>query len=108
MCAYVDLANGKCKISKDVCPYTYYCTKVKAYKVSANMPENCSITQSFELPKGAYEVCYESHGFLYVNVNGYIEIIKNPFDFTPPYIKMHKNSKGDWVINEDRRSINGR
>ena len=55
-----------------------------------------------DLDKGqcfiTYQVCFERRGKLYIDVNGVIEIIQNPYDFTPLYVKMNKLKSGVWKI----------
>lgn len=98
MCDYVDLTQGRCRILNDVCPYIYFCTKTNSYKPNKEMPSDCSVKKKTLIPKGAYEVCYESHGSLYVDVNGYVEIVDNPFDYIPVYVNMTKLKNGKWKI----------
>ena len=98
MCDYVIIAEGKCKITKEVCPYVYYCNKLKAYKVNNSIPKDCKIKLNTETPSGYYKVCFERKGNLYVSINGYIEIIPNPFDEVPLYVKAVKLKNGNWRL----------
>lgn len=98
MCNYVVIEEGKCKITKDICPYLYFCNKIKSYKPNASMPSNCKVKQSFEVPNGYYKVCFERKGNLYININGNVEVIPNPFDIVPLYVKATKLKSGKWRL----------
>ena len=98
MCNYVDLSKGKCKISLENCPYLYFCNKKMAYKESKAMPEDCPIKKRHEMPKGYNKVVFERHGDLYIEVDNYTVIIKNPFNYVPEYVKLSKNKQGKWYI----------
>ena len=98
MCNYVNIEEGKCKITKNICPYLYFCNKTKSYKPNASMPSNCKLKQNFELPNGCYKVCFERKGKLYVSIDGHIEIIPNPFDTVPLYVKATKLKTGKWRL----------
>lgn len=98
MCNYVNIEEGKCKITKNICPYLYFCNKTKSYKPNASMPSNCKIKKNFEVPNGCYKVCFERKGKLYVSIEGHIEIIPNPFDTVPLYVKATKLKTGKWRL----------
>lgn len=98
MCEYVNIEEGKCNITKNICPYLYFCNKEKRYKANSSMPSNCKIKQNFEVPNGYYKVCFERKGKLYVSIDGYIEIIPNPFDTVPLYVKATKLKTGKWRL----------
>lgn len=100
MCEYVNIKEGKCNITKDICPYLYFCNKEKRYKVNSSMPSNCKIKQNAEIPNGYYKVCFQRKGNLYISVDKKIEIIKNPYDFMPTFVKMTKLKSGAWKIKE--------
>ena len=98
MCEYVNIEEGKCDITKDVCPYLYFCNKIKQYKANTKMPSNCKVKQNLRVPKGYYQVCFERKGNLYINVDGNIEVIPNPFDIVPLYVKPTKLKSGKWRL----------
>lgn len=98
MCNYVVIEEGKCKITKDICPYLYFCNKIKSYKPNSSIPLNCKVKQNFEIPNGYYKVCFEKKGDLYININGNVEIVQNPFDTIPPYVKATKLKNGKWKL----------
>lgn len=100
MCQYIDFNEGSCSISKERCPFVYYCTRIMAYKPSASFPEYCGVRDSLINPKGYYKVEFERHGNLYIKVDGFIEIVKNPYTFIPNYVKMTKLKSGKWKIKE--------
>ena len=62
------------------------------------MPENCKVKQNLEAPEGYYKVCFEKRGNLYVDMNGHVEIIKNPFNKVPTYVKAIKLKNGNWRL----------
>lgn len=98
MCEYMNMEKGICLLRKENCPYLYYCNKIHKYKINSSTPVNCRIKQSFEVPNGYYKVCFERKKQLYVNVDNNIEIIPNPYNFIPIYIKMIKLKNGKWKI----------
>lgn len=100
MCEYSNLSNGQCDVTKQICPYLYFCNKKQIYKENSAMPLNCKIKEKVEIPKGYYKVCFERKGRLYIDVNNIIEIIENPYDFQPNYVKMAKLKNGKWKIKE--------
>ncbi len=98
MCDYVDLSKGKCKISLENCPYVYFCNRQMSYKESKDMPVDCLIKTKHELPKGCNKVAFERHGELYIEVDNFIVIVKNPYTYTPDYVKLGKNKQGKYYI----------
>lgn len=98
MCEYINKNN--CGITKTACPYMYFCNKTMTWKESKSMPKECNIkSQVVEIPNGYYPIIFEKKGNLYININGVIEIIKNPFkDNIPKYVKIYKNKQGNWII----------
>lgn len=62
------------------------------------MPINCKVKENAEAPEGYYKVCFEKRGNLYIDVNGYIEIVKNPFDNVPLYVKVIKLKNGKFKL----------
>ena len=100
MCNYANKSTGLCDISKENCPYLYYCSKISGYKQLGSMPELCKIQEQFELPKGCYKVAYENKHRLYDEVGDLIERINNPFDYAPSYVQMVKMKSGKWKIKQ--------
>ena len=97
MCGYANL--NKCLITKEVCPYMYFCDRLQIWKPSKAMPEECPVKERFETPKGSYRVIQERKGILYIDVNHSIVKIENPFDYVPKFVKMRKTKKG-WKVRE--------
>ena len=62
------------------------------------MPKNCKIKQQNNIPEGYYKVWFEKRGNLYVDLNGHIEIIPNPFEEVPLYVKVFKLRNGSWKL----------
>ena len=96
MCNYIN--NNQCMITKESCPYMYYCTKEAKWKPNKAMSSNCKIKQKTDIPEGYYKVCFEKRGNLYIDMNGHIEIIQNPFDDIPLYVKAIKLKNGTWKL----------
>lgn len=98
MCEYIDFLTGLCKIKNTNCPFVYFCTKAQKYKVLNSIPKNCKIKQDIKIPKGSYKVCFERKGKLYIDINGNIEIVPNPFEDVPLYVKAYKLKDGSWRL----------
>lgn len=92
MCNYV--RKNKCAITNEICPFMYYCTKRNIWKQATNMPEKCKVAEMKEVPKGYYKVLFEKHGKLYIAVENRTEVINNPFDSVPLYVKIYKTKTG--------------
>lgn len=93
MCNFIQ-NEKECSILKKQCPYVYFCNKQKEWKQMSSMPANCKIKRNIEVPLGYYKVCFEKRGNLYIDVNGHIEIISNPFNIVPLYVKIIKTKNG--------------
>ena len=65
-----------------------------------NMPTNCKVKQQQEIPEGYYKVCFEKKGNLYIDFNGHIEIIPNPFNEIPLYVKATKMKNNKWRLKQ--------
>lgn len=70
------------------------------WKESKNMPEKCNLQEKLDVPRGYYKVVFEKKGYLYVNMNNNIYIVKNifPLDKIPDYVKLSKNKQGKWYV----------
>ena len=97
MCNYI-VDNNQCSILNNNCPYVYFCTKKNKWIPTSTMPNNCKVKQNVEPPNGYHRVCFEKKGNLYVDFNGHIEIIPNPFDTVPLYVKAIKFKNGNWRL----------
>ena len=97
MCEYLELDKGYCKIGDNQCPYVYFCTKRNMYRPLSSFPERCAKAERASIPKGYYKVCVSRRGKLYVDYNGHIEIVDNPFDEVPAYVKLYKTKAG-WKV----------
>ena len=62
------------------------------------MPKNCKVKENAKAPEGYYKVCFEKRGNLYININGHVEIIPNPFEEVPLYVKAVKLKNGQWRL----------
>lgn len=96
MCNYVQ--NNQCRITKNNCPYMYYCNKAKSWIPLKNMPTNCKVKENFEIPKGYYKVRMERKGYLYIDIDNQTFKILNPFDEVPLYVKATKLKNGNWRL----------
>lgn len=96
MCNYLN--ESICKVTGKQCPYMYFCTKKQMWRPLSSFPKVCKLKENADIPKGYYKVCKERHGNLYVNIDGYIRIIKNPFDEVPLYVKAYKLKNGEWRL----------
>lgn len=94
MCEYLN--NGNCKIQKEKCPFTYWCSKLNIYKYLKD-GDNCNVKRKYVIPKGYYEVCFERHGDLYIEVQDKTIVLKNIFEETPKYVKL-KKSNGEYKL----------
>lgn len=92
MCEF--LRQNKCDITKKICPYTYFCDRLKIWKPSKNMPEDCKVKLRNAVPSGYSLVRFERKGFLYIDIDGQTRVIKNPFDYVPKYVRVVTNKVG--------------
>lgn len=100
MCKYANMDKGMCDINNDICPFLYFCNKTKKYKQNKFMPKDCKIKEKAEIPIGYYKVCFERRGNLYISIDEHIEIIENPFDDIPTYVKVTKLKNGKIRLKE--------
>lgn len=92
MCNYVK--ENKCLITNQVCPYVYYCDKTRGYKPSSNMPQDCKVKQTAEIPDGYCRVRDVRKDYLYIDYGEITIKVKNPFSFVPQYVKVIKTKAG--------------
>ena len=92
MCSYV--RENQCIITSQICPYVYYCDKIRTYKPASTMPQECKVKQAIEIPVGYCRVRDERKGWLYIDINNETIKIKNPFDDIPLYVKVSKTKSG--------------
>lgn len=98
MCEYV--RDNQCVVTKTVCPYMYYCDKIRAYKPSSSMPSDCKVKQKVKIPKGCYMVRDERKGWLYIDYKDITIKVKNPFDTVPLYVYVQKLKNGEYKLRE--------
>ena len=99
MCEYS--FENKCKLTNGTCPYVYFCNKTMTWKESNSMPLECKVkAQNVQKQNGKYLVAFEKRGYLYINIDGNIEVIKSPYKTgeAPNYVKAQKNKQGKWFI----------
>lgn len=98
MCEYV--SGNQCRVTQSVCPYMYYCDKIKGFKPSPNMPDDCKVKQQANTPIGYCRVRDERKGWLYIDYNNITIKVKNPFDHTPLYVRVRKMKSGEYKLRE--------
>lgn len=98
MCKYLKLETATCDITKEHCPFTYFCNRTMKYVFSNS--DSCKVIKNMAIPKGFYEVKFQRHDNLYVEIDGFIEIIENSLDFVPGYVKLNKTKAGKWRIKD--------
>ena len=98
MCEYV--TENRCRITKEICPYMYFCDKIQTFRPSSSMPQDCKIKEKYEIPFGYYKVRGERKGYLYVDYGNITIKVKNPFDHTPLYVRVKKMKSGEYKLRE--------
>ena len=100
MCEYVN--GNKCKLTKESCPFMYFCNKTLTWKESNTTSKNCKIKEDSvnKPPKGTYKIVFERKGNLYIDVNNEIKVVKNPYskDEIPEFVKLQKDKLGKWFV----------
>ena len=95
LCKFLNMGNGICSLLNNKCPFVYFCSKKGQWKPINNFPAKCKLINQYEnsvLAKdNFYKICFEKRGKLYINYKDTIIIVKNPFDFTPSYVKIYKD-----------------
>ena len=104
LCEYTD--KNMCKISGEICPFMYFCTKRQIYKPLNSMPKSCHVKINVEVPDGYYRVREERKGYLYVDINEITYKILNPFDSVPKYVKATKTKNG-WRLKKYKAGDEG-
>ena len=56
------------------------------------MPTECKVKNRVHTVghKGKYQVRNSRNGYLYVDIDGFIQKLENPFDFVPDYVDVTK------------------
>ena len=96
MCEYVK--DNICTISKEICPFVYFCNKAKTWRPLKSMSGNCKVKLQAEVPKGYYRVRQARKGYLYVDIDNVTHNILNPFDDVPLFVKATKLKNGSWRL----------
>ena len=91
MCDYV--AINKCKISGEICPFIYFCTKVNAYTPMPSMPKHCKVAKGANIPVGTLPVRMCRKNQLYVDIDGQTKVFNNPFNFIPLWVRIEKDKE---------------
>ena len=99
MCKYVN--KNKCSISGEVCPYMYFCDRTMSYKALKTMPTKCRIAENAEVPNGYTKVIMARHGYVYVDIDGYIKKIPYAEKEIPKYVKVTQTKSGVWKIKDE-------
>ena len=99
MCEY--RINNKCSLTEVICPWAFWCGAIHDYKQRDSYKTYCNILKKEiekEKPKGFHEVKFERHGFLYVDFDGLVIKVKNPFENIPKFVKIKKEKTSYKVI----------
>ena len=99
MCEY--RINNKCSLTEVICPWAFWCGAIRDYKERDSYKTYCNILKNEiekEKPKDCYKVNFERHGYLYVDFNGSIIKVKNPFEDIPKFVKIKKTKASYKVI----------
>ena len=88
MCEYAK--DNICTVNNGICPFVYWCDKLQIWRANKYMPTNCKMKPNTVRHKGKYQVKDCRKGFLYVDIDGAIYKILNPFDFVPDYVDVQK------------------
>lgn len=81
----------------------YFCNKTMTWKESQSMPKSCPVKgKKKDIPKGYSVVAYERKGNLYIESNGFIHVVKSPYEQgkAPKYVKLCKNKQGNYYIDK--------
>lgn len=93
MCEYAN--KNICRLSQDVCPFMYFCTKINGWRPNPNMPVNCRVKLSYQVPPGKYLVRMVRGKYLYVDTGKETYKVENPFtDNVPAYVELIKGKEG--------------
>ena len=85
--------ENQCSILNNSCPWSYFCVKENKWKFKSE-GEKCKVKLGIKIPDGYYKVCFERKGYLYISINEQIQVIKNPFNEVPLYVKVYKTKNG--------------
>ena len=99
LCNFLTLTTGKCSLINNKCPFVYYCNKIRQFKPLESFPKKCKMINKSNAiyGKNIFKVEFEKRGKLYINYNGVIKIISNPFNYIPSFVKIQENN-GELVI----------
>lgn len=98
--------NCICKKEQDVCPFVRRCTTNLIW-LPLNAMDKCNRRfvptqkrkEDIVLKDGEYRVEYIKHGKLYINVNGNLIRMINPYDYEPKKVKL-VNIEGTMYIED--------
>ena len=100
-CEYCDVGDfsGICMCNKthQICPFVRRCTNEHCWKPLQSMEKCKERKGEVIVPKGFNKVRFELHGYLYVEVGDFVYTIKNPYDYTPEFVKI-KQVDNVWYI----------
>lgn len=98
MCKHIQSNTNLCALTKQSCPYMYYCNRKHMWIESKYKPAICKVEKQKECPIGYNRVIQIRHGLLYIEVDGKCIKIQNPFEYEPKYVKLVKTKDGDWTV----------
>ena len=96
MCRYI-INENFCSILNSTCPWTYCCNKSKKW-IFKKEGEKCKVFLNSFVPEGYCKVCFEKRGNLYISINNQIQVVPNPFNDVPLYVKATKLKNGKWRL----------
>lgn len=91
-----------CNLDNEICPFVRRCATWGTWLPLSAM-ERCGKKnlqekgEDIELKKGETKVFKESHGKLYLIVNGQTVRMQNPFDYIPKTVELIKKD-GEYII----------
>lgn len=86
-----------CSKSGEVCPFMRRCITDHCWKPLDSMDKCKARKDEIIVPKGSNKVRFELYGELYVEDGDFVYAIKNPYDYTPQFVKI-VNVDGEWYI----------
>lgn len=97
MCEYSE--NNICKLTKEVCPWMYFCDNLQIWRANNFMPKDCKVKNANVIKhKGKYQVRNSRKNYIYVDIDGHTYKFENPFDFVPDYVDVVKQRNGQYKI----------
>lgn len=101
LCEYCKIGEYEgfcyCNKTNNLCPFVRRCVTEHRWKPLDSMDKCKERKDEVIVPKGMNRVRFELYGELYVEVGDFVYAIKNPYDYTPDFVKIVKVN-GVWYI----------